>query len=77
MRFIIPLRLENHTLVIHLHKINGTSAVGKSYPSLSINGSRGYDFTLLYNEIHSKKYETKVDERALIKYEIHTTGSAI
>ena len=36
VRYIVPLWLENHTLVIHLHKIYCTPAVGKTYPSLSI-----------------------------------------
>ena len=45
---MVPLRLENHTLV---------------YPFMD---HEGMIFTLLYNEIHSEKYEMKVDERALI-----------
>ena len=31
VRYIVPLRLENHSLVIHLCEIYCTSAVGKSY----------------------------------------------
>ena len=31
VRYIVPLRLKNHTLVIHLREIYCTSAVGKSY----------------------------------------------
>ena len=33
VRYFVPLRLENHSLVIHLHEIYCTFVVGKSYLS--------------------------------------------
>ena len=38
VRYIVPLRLENHILVIHLCEVYSTPAVGKSYLSSSIHG---------------------------------------
>jgi hypothetical protein len=32
----IPMRLENHTLVMHLSEIYHTPAVGKSYPVIHL-----------------------------------------
>ena len=48
VRYIVPLWLENHTLVIHLCDIYYTPVVRKLYPSLSINVM---SFILLKDEV--------------------------
>ena len=59
VRYFVPLQLKNHCLVIHLHEIYCTFAVGKSYLShpfmldiLYLCGGKSYLSSSIYSEIN-------------------------